>query len=130
MNCKYNFFTCYNLLEIFQEPSVCEDCLDGDCYDSKDNYKTIINMNFKEQIKGTLFEQHLAHEMTVNNSPSSLGYWNLILSIRDVKLFTKGIKIHNKWRLKDVKNYFGITGDKHKVLKQLENYKQILTDES
>ena len=36
------------------------------------------------------------------------GMWNLITSKKDLALFCKGIKPHRRWRLKDVKKYFGL----------------------
>ena len=53
-------------------------------------------------------------------------HWNLLLSIRDLQLFCKGIKPHRYWKLRDVKDYFGVKGNKEKVLEQLlEMFKQI-----
>jgi hypothetical protein len=59
----------------------------------------------------------------VNGKPMPHGVWNLILSVRDVSLFTKGMRIHRHWKLRDVKHYFGVKGGKDKVLEQLEAYK-------
>lgn len=59
--------------------------------------------------------------------PMTRAYWNLVISIRDVSLFTKGIKPNRHWRFGVVKEYFGIKGSKDKVLEQLnqmlEDYK-------
>jgi hypothetical protein len=47
--------------------------------------------------------------------------WNLLCSVRDLTMFCKhGMKPHRHWRLKDVKAYFGISGNKEKILAQLE----------
>ena len=54
------------------------------------------------------------------------GTYNLICSIRDLKLFTKGIKPHRHWRLKDVKIYFGLKGNTEKVLHQLISVDKML----
>ena len=50
------------------------------------------------------------------------GVYNLICSKRDLSLFCKGIKPHRKWRLKDVKAYFGLfdTNGKHKIKEALD----------
>tara|TARA_R110000824_G_scaffold393914_1_gene593355 strand:+ start:58 stop:315 length:258 start_codon:yes stop_codon:yes gene_type:complete len=50
------------------------------------------------------------------------GVYNLICSKRDLSLFCKGIKPHSKWRLKDVKTYFGLfdTNGKHKIREALD----------
>jgi hypothetical protein len=58
--------------------------------------------------------------MNYDNQPMSRAYYNLCISIRDVSLFSKGIKAHRFWRLKDVKQYFGVTGGTLKVLEQLK----------
>ena len=38
---------------------------------------------------------------------------------RDVGLFCKGMIAHRNWRLKDVKDYFGLKGNKESILDQL-----------
>lgn len=53
--------------------------------------------------------------------PMTRAYWNLALSIRDVGLFCKGISPNRHWRLKHVKQYFGVTGTKETILKKLED---------
>ena len=45
-----------------------------------------------------------------------------------VQLFSKGIKPTQKWRLKDVKNYFGLSGGTDKILDQLEQLQTIIKD--
>ena len=47
--------------------------------------------------------------------------YNLICSKRDLFLFCKGIKPHKNWRLKDVKEYFGLFDTNGK-----ENIKNVL----
>ena len=64
--------------------------------------------------------------------PMARAYWNLVISIRDVGLFTKGIKPNRHWRFNVVKQYFGVKGNKDKVYEQLnqmlEDYKlELLT---
>jgi len=68
----------------------------------------------------TQFEIDLAKSMSVNNGQMSIGVWNLIITIRDVKLFCKGIIVNRHFKLKNVKAYFGVSGGKEKVLEQLE----------
>jgi hypothetical protein len=74
-------------------------------------------MQFKTQ-----FENDLNLSLSINGSQSSRGYYNLVVSIRDVSLFSKGMKPHRHWRLKDVKNYFGLKGGTEKVLEGLKSY--------
>jgi hypothetical protein len=74
----------------------------------------------------TQFEKDLDRPINLNGNQSSRGYYNLVVSIRDVKLFSKGLKPHRHWRLKDVKWYFGLTGGTQKVLLGLEDYLSII----
>ena len=76
-----------------------------------------------EKIKGTQFEQDLTKTIGMNDGVMAVGVYNLIVSIRDMKLFCKiGMKPHRRWRMKDVKWYFGVNGGKDKVLTQLEEF--------
>ena len=69
----------------------------------------------------TQFELDLQKSISINGKQSSREIYNLIISIRDVKLFIVGLKPNRHWRLKDVKWYFGLKGNKEKVLQGLEN---------
>lgn len=69
----------------------------------------------------TQFESDLQKSISINGKQSSRAYYNLVISIRDVKLFIAGLKPNRHWRLKDVKWYFGLKGNKEKVLQGLEN---------
>jgi hypothetical protein len=68
----------------------------------------------------TQYEQDKYAVINFNGKPMSRAYYNLCISVRDVSLFSKGIKAHRFWRLKDVKRYFGVTGGTLKVLEQLQ----------
>lgn len=71
----------------------------------------------------TPFEQQLEQDdynrlhdpqniMTVNGSSMGLARWNLIITKRDLTLWTKmGMKPHRRWKVTDVKRYFGIKGN-------------------
>ena len=84
----------------------------------------------QKQIEGTMFAADLSNTININGKETPRAVWNLLLSIRDVSLFTKGIKPHRFWKLRDVKNYYGVTGGKEKVLAQLQAYKtHLLGDE-
>ena len=72
----------------------------------------------------TQFEKDNEKLIDYNGKEVPAGIYNLLLSIRDVSLFCKGMKIHRNWRLKDVKCYFGVTGSKEKVLEQLKSIKE------
>ena len=47
-----------------------------------------------KEINGTQFQADLGKSIKVNTGQMPVGYWNLITSIRDVKLYSKGIKPH------------------------------------
>jgi hypothetical protein len=58
----------------------------------------------------------------------NLGWYNLIVSIRDLSLYNKGIKPHRNWKITPLKNYFNIKGNSEKMLEQLRIKKDILTN--
>ena len=59
---------------------------------------------------------------------NKMALYNLAVSVGQVKLFSKGIKPTQKWRLKDVKNYFGLVGGTDKILCQLKQLQLIIDD--
>ena len=71
----------------------------------------------------TQFEIDWYKPMIINGMESNKGYYNLVVSIRDLKLFSKGLKPHRFWRLKDVKTYFGVKGNTATILKRLEDFR-------
>ena len=66
--------------------------------------------------------------LKVNNGTMPLGYWNLIIRIHDCKQYSKGIKPHRNFKITNVKKYFGLTGDASKLVVQLEDIKNALTN--
>ena len=58
----------------------------------------------------------------------NLGEWNLALSLRDLKLYCKGIKPHRRWRITPVKKYFGMTGHKEVLLEKLDRLHEIINE--
>jgi hypothetical protein len=64
-----------------------------------------------------------------NGSPMPRAYYNLVLSIRDCKLYSKGIKPHRFWKITDVKNYFGVKGSAASIAEQLEQIRNQITAE-
>ena len=80
-----------------------------------------------KNINGTQFQNDLGKNINVNEGQMPIGYWNLITSIRDCKLYSKGIKPHRMWKIGDVKWYFGVKGDATKIAEVLEQYKTLLT---
>jgi hypothetical protein len=79
-----------------------------------------------ENITGTKFQDDLGVNIHVNGGQMPVGYYNLIVSIRDCKLYSKGIKPHRMWKISDVKWYFGVKGNAQQISEILERYKAIL----
>ena len=82
-----------------------------------------------KEINGTKFQEDLGKGIDVNGKPMPVGYWNLIISIRDCKLYSKGIKPHRMWKISDVKWYFGVKGNAKQISEVLEQYKAALLEE-
>ena len=74
----------------------------------------------------TQFQLDLQRPLSINGAQSSRAFYNLVVSIRDVSLFSKGMKPHRGWRITDVKNYFGVKGNPTKVLAQLQELRDNL----
>ena len=67
----------------------------------------------------TQFETDLKQDMSINGSASSKGMYNLIVSKRDLGLWKAGMKPHRHWKVTDVKRYFGLKGNKHKIYEDI-----------
>jgi len=66
---------------------------------------------------------------TANNDRNyNMGIWNLSLSIRDLKLYSKGIRPNRHWRITPLKHYFGISGSAETMLDTLQNIKAYLIE--
>jgi hypothetical protein len=74
----------------------------------------------------TQYQLDLQRPLSINGAQSSRAFYNLVVSIRDVSLFSKGIKPYRGWRITDVKNYFGVKGNPTKVLAQLQELRDNL----
>ena len=77
-------------------------------------------------INGTKFQADLEKNINVNGGAMPVGYYNLIVSIQDCKLYSKGIKPHRNWKISDVKWYFGVKGNAQQIAEVLEKYKETL----
>lgn len=71
----------------------------------------------------TGYERDCNYAIQINDKIATRGWYNLVVSIRDVSLWTKGLAPNRHWRLKHVKEYFGIKGNAHKILDQLQDMK-------
>ena len=57
-----------------------------------------------------------------------MAMFNLITSKSAVKLWTKGIKPNRHWKITDVKNYFGMTGNAEALLEKLDRLYNIIKE--
>lgn len=57
-----------------------------------------------------------------------MAMFNLICSKRDVKLWAKGIKPHSRWKISDVKWYFGMNGNAETLAKKLDTLYNVITE--
>ncbi len=82
-------------------------------------------LTYTEAVQNSRYLEDCTNERVIsaNGNPMHRGFYNLIVSIRDVKLFLVGMKPHRNWKFNDVKKYFGLKGNKHKVAEQLEQLK-------
>ena len=58
--------------------------------------------------------------MNINGTEMPTAIYNLIISRRDLSLYSKGIKPHRRWKITVVKEYFGLKGRPEKCLEQIE----------
>lgn len=65
--------------------------------------------------------------INVNGSMMPRGYYNLIVSIRDLSLYEVGMKPHRHWKISHVKAYFGIKGTATQMKEELKAIKEVLT---
>lgn len=75
-------------------------------------------INSKEVMKSQ-FMKDCFTSIAINDGYMTRGWYNLIISIRDLGLYQSGMKPHRYWKITDVKNYFGIKGNKFDVYDQL-----------
>ncbi len=68
----------------------------------------------------TRFIEDLNKSLRINTTNSNMGTYNLIVSKRDIGLFCTGMKPHKNWKLKDLKEYFGLKGKKEKCKAQID----------
>ncbi len=74
----------------------------------------------KTKTMETQFMRDWESPMMINGEEANKGYYNLVLSIRDLKLWKMGMKPNRYWKISDVKRYFGIKGNVDKCIETLE----------
>jgi hypothetical protein len=61
-----------------------------------------------EDVASTPFIRDLEKFTNFNGNPMPIGYYNLVVSIRDFKLYDKGMKPHRHWKPTFAREYFGL----------------------
>ena len=83
-------------------------------------------LKFTTEVTETQFYADLSKSLRLNNNNTSKGYYNLLVTIRDCKLYAIGLKPHRNWKISDVKKYFGIKGNAQQLANQLEEIKNLM----
>jgi len=65
------------------------------------------------------FKKDLSIPFSINNNVISRGAYNLIITKRDVHLYSVGIMPNRNFKISDVKKYFEIKGNKEAINKQI-----------
>ena len=84
-----------------------------------------ITINADSQFYADLLDENKA--IDINGATTSKGYWNLIITIRDLGLYEVGMKPNRHWKISDVKAYFGIKGTATQMRAELKAIKDALT---
>lgn len=73
------------------------------------------------------FASQLGESLSFNGGQMSVGMYNLLVSRRDMKMYSRhNMKPHRFWKFGDVKTYFGLSGNKDKVCRQIEELLAIM----
>ena len=75
-----------------------------------------------------LIESPFWQEWTTSTTPVNPGWWNLTLSVRDLKMWSRGIKANRNWKVSDVKSYFNIRGNKDSLVTQIEAIQTLINE--
>ena len=63
----------------------------------------------------TQFQIDLNTTINIQGSESTLAFYNLVTTKRDMHLYCVGIKPNRNFKFNEIKRYFGLKGDKFKV---------------
>ena len=82
-------------------------------------------INGKSQFFADLIDESKA--ININGKVTPKGYYNLIVTIRDLGLYEIGMKPNRHWKISDVKAYFGIKGTATQMRAELKAIKEAIT---
>lgn len=82
--------------------------------------------NMREQ---TQFVKDLDKTIDFNGNPMPIGYYNLLISIRDFKLYKSGMKPYRGWKPTAAREYFGIRkrASTETTIQMLEGWRDLMT---
>lgn len=63
-----------------------------------------------------------------NGSIVPIGYYNLVVTIRDLGMYLIDIKPNRHWKISDVKRYFGIKGSAASMLEELKTIRDVINE--
>lgn len=75
-----------------------------------------------------LIESPFWQDWTTSTTPVNPGWWNLTISVRDLKMWSRGIKANRNWKVSDVKKYFNIRGNKDSLVTQIEAIQTLINE--
>ena len=68
------------------------------------------------------------HFMSDLSNNSKMARYNLIIVKGQLQLFSKGIKPNRHFRLKDIKRYFGITGNTETLINKINAIDKVIQE--
>ena len=107
---------------ILEDPEYVEEINAIPDYDAEEEVLTLSNKAIAELIESQFWTDWTTSETSVNP-----GWWNLTISVRDLKLWSRGIKPNRFWKVSDAKKYFNIRGGKESLVTQIEAIQQFIT---
>ncbi len=72
-----------------------------------------------KQIRSMMISRFYQHWTEWPSDEVNQGWWNLVISCRDLKLWQVGIKPNRRWKVSRVKEYFNIRGNRESLLDQI-----------
>ncbi|MGI9556165.1 MAG: hypothetical protein ACR2M9_04815 [Cyanophyceae cyanobacterium] len=75
-----------------------------------------------------LIESQFWQDWTTSTTPVNPGWWNLTISVRDLKMWSRGIKANRNWKVSNVKKYFNIRGNKDSLVTQIEAIQSFINE--
>jgi len=93
----------------------------------KDEKGQIIGFNVDPNCQFVKEMTNPKNVILVNEKNMNKAYYNLIVSIRDIRLYIRGYKPNRNWKITPVKEYFGFTlRDNNLFVEYLEGIKDFI----